>query len=54
VKSWGFSSEYLSGADSVAVVFSDSFRIIHYGGHPPVVFPDEYLSKRASEKYPER
>lgn len=42
IKGPGFSSEYLSGVDSVAVVFADSFRVIHYESLLPTVFPDKY------------
>ena len=38
-----FLSEYMTGADSLVVVFDDMFPIIHYGITPPSTAPKYYL-----------
>jgi hypothetical protein len=40
----GFDSKYLSGIDSLLIIYDDSFEIVHYNIAPPIVSPKSYLS----------
>ena len=39
----GWTSKYMSGADSVLVVYDNLYSIIHYGNTPAVLNPRHYL-----------
>jgi hypothetical protein len=39
----GFDSYYLSGSDSIAVVFDGSYRMVHYFLQPAILAPRHYL-----------
>jgi hypothetical protein len=43
VSNAGFDSYYLSGSDSVAVVFDGSYRMVHYFLQPASLSPRHYL-----------